>query len=308
MTKKPTLGPSNVLLATLSDAGRAGLLKAAERVEHSVGTVVTAPEQLIEQVYFPETALVSLLCVLPDHSAVETAVVGREGMAPIAAFHGVDRTPEQGVVQVAGTLLRVDADVFRRLLPEEPKFVAALHRFSQALYTFAAQSSACNRMHSVAQRCARWLLATHDRLEADEFALTHLFLSQMVGVRRSSVTLAAEALRDAGAIAYGRGRIRIVNRSMLRQHSCDCYEIVRTTYNRLLDGIGGETPLSGIRLEAHGKSTAHAGDPSANTHPRKDETIEDASDGAATMQAIMHAIDEAQEQLRAAQAAIKGIR
>jgi CRP-like cAMP-binding protein len=309
MHTKPDLAAANVLLATLSDARRARLLKTAERVEYAIGTVVTGSEALITHVYFPETALLSLLCVLPDRSAVETAVVGREGMAPLAPFHGVDRTPEQVVVQGAGTLLRVDVDEFMEIVDNEPRLRIALHRYSQALYTFAAQSSACNRMHTVTQRCARWLLATHDRIAADEFAMTHLFLSQMVGVRRSSVTLAAEALRDAGAIDYARGKIRIVNRRILREQACDCYEIVREIYERLIGGVSGSTLLAGVRLAEDGKSATHAGDPEAHYGSRKGESIEDASsNGATDLKALAMTIDEAIHRLRDAQAAIKEIR
>lgn len=306
MHSKPELAPANVLLGTISAARRARLMAGAERKEYPLGTVIADSEALITHVYFPETALLSLLCVLPDRSAVETAMVGREGMSPIAAFHGVDRTPEQVVVQGAGTMLRVPVDEFVEIVAKEPGFRATLHRYAQALYTFAAQSSACNRMHTVTQRCARWLLATHDRIPTDEFAMTHLFLSQMVGVRRSSVTLAAEALRDAGAIDYGRGKIRIVNRRILREQACDCYEIVREIYHRLLDGLPGSTMLAGIRLAEDGKSATHAGDPEARNTSRRGETIEDASaNGATDLKALASSIDEAMERLRDAQAAIK---
>jgi hypothetical protein len=145
-----------------------------------------------------------------------------------------------------------------------PALRTGLHHFAQALFIFAAQSSACNRMHSVMQRCARWLLATHDRVSGDEFFLTHLFLSQMVGVRRSSVTLAAESLRDAGAITYARGRIRVLDRARLRERSCDCYDIVRSTYDRLLEGQATANPLTGVAFAQDGKSIVHAGDPGAS--------------------------------------------
>ena len=236
MFQKPKLPPSNALLAALSAQQRERLLRDSELLDVPLGYVLVEPGQPMEHVYFPETALVSLLCVLPDRSAVETAIVGREGMAPMAVFHGVTRTPEQVIVQHAGTLTRVTTLRFSAFVLESPSLALTLNRYAQALYTFAAQSSACNRMHSVTQRCARWLLATHDRVAEDEFPVTHLYLSQMVGVRRSSVTVAAEALRVEGAIAYGRGTIRIVDRSKLLAAACDCYGVVRQAYDLLAVG------------------------------------------------------------------------
>jgi CRP-like cAMP-binding protein len=336
MPAKPQQSPTNALIQTLSEEQRKRFAAQAERREFVVGAVVVESEMPITHVYLPETAIVSMLCVLPDRSAVETAIVGREGMASVAVFHGVERTPEQAVVQVAGTMLSIESGVFMDFVKEAPRLRVALHRFSQALYTFASQSSACNRMHSVSQRCARWLLATHDRLDADEFPLTHLFLSQMVGVRRSSVTLAAEELRDAGAIAYARGKISIVSRTKLREHSCDCYEIVRATYDRLMEGLFTPHPLDGLDLSEDGKSAVHAGDPSGGHPTRRGQSVEEASHEVLadlggqrsnsehairtsspatkymppqpTIESATRAVDEALERLRTAQLVLKALR
>lgn len=252
----------NLLLRQLSSVQHDDLLARAERIEFGSGTVLTDAEHTIEHVYFPTTAVLSVLSVMADRTAVETAVVGHEGMSPIAAFHGVDMMAEQTVVQVPGEVLRFPVEDFRGAVIELPALNAALHRFSVALFTFAAQTSGCNRKHSVVHRCARWLMVTHDRVPGDEFELTHLFLSQMLGVRRSSVTLAAEELRKVGAIEYTRGRIVIRDRAKLRKHACECYDIVRSTYKRLIEGRDEPSPLTAMRLKDESDQTLlNAGHP-----------------------------------------------
>lgn len=245
----------NSLLAGLPPAQERQLLDRAERLTLGSGTVIAEAEWPVEFVVFPLTAVLSVLSVLSDASAVESAVIGREGMAPLAAFHGVEAVAEQTIAQVPGEVLRISLEHFRSEVDASPELRQALHAFSQALFTFAAQTSACNRKHSVVQRCARWLLVTHDRVPGDEFELTHLFLAHMLGVRRSSVTVAAETLRDAGAIAYSRGRIRIEDREKLFDLACDCYSIIRSTYDRLLDGRVTPSPLGGLVGSKGGVST-----------------------------------------------------
>jgi CRP-like cAMP-binding protein len=250
----------NLILATLSPADRARLLEIAEEVTLESGSIVCVPERIIERVYFPLTCVLSVLSIMGDRSGVETAVVGNEGMAPMAPFHGVTINAEQIVTQVPGRAMWVRREAFERLVPELTSLAPVLHHFSQAVFTMAAQNSACNRRHSVVQRCARWLLLTHDRVAQDEFALTHLFLAQMLGVRRSSVTIAAETLREAGAIAYTRGRIRVVDRVKLHAASCECYDILRSTYGRLLEGRHIANPLGGLAMSDGRLSLAHSGD------------------------------------------------
>jgi hypothetical protein len=157
----------------------------------------------------------------------------------------------------------MDSQAFRELLPRCPSLAAALHRYAVALFTLAAQTSACNRMHSMGQRCARWILMVHDRMERDEFELTQLILSQMLGVRRATVTEAALELQRAGAIDYTRGRVTVVNRATLEAASCECYAIVRSTFDRLV-GTDGEitpSPLERVSVSDGGQSTAKGGAP-----------------------------------------------
>ena len=241
-------------------------LDAATPVTLSANKVLVEAEQPIQHVYFPTSAVLSVLSVMTNRVAVETAVVGFEGMAPLSAFHHVDSAAEQVIVQVPGDALRISRETFHRLLASAPSLRPHLHQYSQALFTFAAQSSACNRQHSVVQRCARWLLTTHDRVPGDDFYLTHLFLSQMLGVRRSSVTIAAEVLRAAGGITYTRGRVRIVNREILESRSCECYAIIRSTYDRLLAGRNTPSPLEAVSFADGDDSLAGGGSAAEPRH------------------------------------------
>src|SRR5438477_1668329 len=258
---------SNALIASLSSEQRRRVLANATTVTLEAGDVVCDSEQPIDFVYFPTTAVLSVLSVMTTKLAVETAVVGYEGMAPMAAFHEVDRAAERIIVQAPGDAIRLTRGAFRTALADVPALRERLHHYSQAVFTFAAQSSACNRQHAVVERCARWLLTTHDRVPGDEFLLTHLFLSQMLGVRRSSITIAAEVLRAAGAISYSRGRVRVDSREILQGRSCECYSIIRSTYDRVLSGLNTPSPLddlsssSDMRVEADAELSAHGSRP-----------------------------------------------
>jgi CRP-like cAMP-binding protein len=249
----------NRLLASLP-ADEAELVAAQlERTPLDRYRVIHDPERPIEAVYFPTDGVISILSVMADGTAIETATVGREGMAGLAVFHGVDVTAEQAFVQVPGSAYRLESKAFRELLPRCPALTAALHRYAQALFTLAAQSSGCNRMHSMGQRCARWLLMVHDRVERDEFELTQSILSQMLGVRRATVTEAALELQRIGAIDYSRGRITVVSRETLEGASCECYGIVRSTFDRLLGQGRTRSPLADVRVSEDGCTTAKDG-------------------------------------------------
>jgi CRP-like cAMP-binding protein len=218
-----------------------------------------------DHVYFPENGVISSVSVMADGSAVETATIGPEAVAGIAVFHGVDRTPEHVFVQVPGEGYRIASDVFRGLLPSMPALTAQLHRCAVALFTLAGQNSGCNRKHSVLQRSARWLLMTHDRVQRDRFELTHHILSQMLGVRRASVTEAAQALSEAGAIEYRRGMVTVLDRAALERLACECYGIIRSTFDRLVADKDTPSPLDGIKLARNGRSIAKDGTPMTNT-------------------------------------------
>ena len=232
-----------------------------ERVTLDTGRLVADVNTPIEYVYFPETGVISSVSVMADGSAVETATIGPEGIAGIAVFHGVDSTQEHVFVQVPGEGYRIASATFRSLLPSTPELSRLLHRCTVALFTLAGQNSGCNRKHSVLRRCARWMLMTHDRVQRDRFELTHHVLSQMLGVRRASVTESAQALSEAGAIEYRRGMVTIVDRVALERAACECYAIIRSTFNRLLGDGSMPSPLDGIRLSRGGRSIAKDGTP-----------------------------------------------
>jgi CRP-like cAMP-binding protein len=234
-----------------------------ERVTLDTGRVIADVDTPIEHVYFPETGVISSVSVMADGSAVETATIGPEAVAGIAVFHGVDRTPEHVFVQVPGEGYRIPADTFRSLLPSMPELTRLLHRCTVALFTLAGQNSGCNRKHPVLSRCARWMLMTHDRVQRDRFELTHHVLSQMLGVRRASVTEAAQALNEAGAIDYRRGMVTVVDRAALERASCECYAIIRSSFSRLLGDASVPSPLDGIKLSRGGRSIAKDGTPQA---------------------------------------------
>jgi CRP-like cAMP-binding protein len=234
-----------------------------EPVRLELGRVVCEIDVPIEHVYFPEAGIISSLSVMTDGSAVETATIGPEGMSGLAVFHGVDRTPEHAFVQVPGEGYRIDSATFRSIVPGLPTLTSRLHRFSAGLLTLVGQNSGCNRKHSVLQRCARWLLMTHDRVGRDGFELTHHVLSQMLGVRRASVTEAALALSHAGAIEYRRGFVKILDRRTLEGASCECYGIIRSTFDRLLGDSETPSPLAGLTLTKDGFTIAKDGTPQA---------------------------------------------
>lgn len=241
----------NALLAFLGANVTRAVGRHGERVTLSNGHIVSDTDQPIEFAYFPVTSVISILSPASEDAAVETSVVGPEGMSPLGAIHGVRSCVQREIVQTAGDAWRMSRDSFDKLSAEFPEFRGATQRFAHALFAFASQTSACHRSHSVVQQCARWLLTTHDRVRGDGFPLTHVFLSQMLGVRRSSVTIAAETLRDAGAISYSRGHVRISDRGLLELQSCGCYGIIKRAYSRLLDNefgktAGGESPIRAV--------------------------------------------------------------
>ena len=255
----------NRLLAALPPEESDRLAPHLEAVDLPFGHVIYDPETPIDAVYFPDRGVVSLLSIMADGTGVETGTVGSEGMAGLAVFHGVEWAADHAYVQVAGSGHRMPAHGFRAALADCPTLVAMLHRYAQALYTLAAQTSGCNRKHAMAQRCARWLLLVQDRVHGDTFPLTHAVLSQMLGVRRATVTEAAGELQEAGAIRYTRGRVVVLDREALEGAACECYAIVRRTFDRLLgDGATGPSPLAGVALTVGGHSIAGDGAPESD--------------------------------------------
>jgi CRP-like cAMP-binding protein len=227
-------GTRNRILGHLSNKDFQRLRKRMKLVELPMGTTLYEPSARLEHVYFPEDGVASLLTRLDDGTETEIATVGLEGMVGLPVFFGVESVPGRTIWQVPGKALVLQAKVLHRETRQGGALSDVLRLYAQGLFTQISQSASCNRRHEIVQRCSRWLLMTHDRVNGDEFALTHEFLSKMLGVRRAGVSVAAGILQKAGVIKYSRGRIKIVDREGLEGISCECYRIVREEFDRLL--------------------------------------------------------------------------
>ena len=230
-----------------------------ERVPLKRRMVAYDPLGPITHVYFIESGVISIVSIMRDRTAIETATIGCEAVIGLPVYLGVDAVPEQAFVQVPGEALRLPTADFRALVPRLPTLQQLLNRYAVCLFTLAAQCSGCNRAHTMEQRCARWLLMVHDRMPGDEFELTQDFLSQMLGVRRATVSETASQLQQAGLISYSRGRMVIVDRAGLERVVCECYGIIRSTFARLLEGRDEPNVLQTMSLSEQGKSTAGDG-------------------------------------------------
>jgi CRP-like cAMP-binding protein len=188
----------------------------------------------IPYVHFPLSGVVSLVIATVNGASVEVAMIGNEGMVGLPVLFGADTAPIGALVQVPGEALRMSAPAFREQVEVRGPLLRRLQLHAEALFFQAAQSVTCMRHHSVGQRCARWLLTAHDRVGEDAFPLTQDALSQMLGVRRASVSAAAARLQDQGLIRYRRGIMTIIDRAGLGRVSCECYRIISAEYERLL--------------------------------------------------------------------------
>jgi CRP-like cAMP-binding protein len=190
--------------------------------------------QQMEYLYFPTTSMISLLNTMEDGMTAEVGLAGNDGVVGIALFLGGDTTPSRAVVQIAGKAVRLKARVVKEEFKRGETFQLFLLRYTQALITQISQTAICNRLHPVEQRFCRWLLLSHDRVKANELVMTQELIASMLGGRRESVTVAAGRLQEQGLIQYVRGRITILDRPGLEANVCECYEVVRSEYARLL--------------------------------------------------------------------------
>jgi CRP-like cAMP-binding protein len=224
----------NHLLDALPAADYERLAPHLELVSMPLGTVLYESGGALPYVYFPTTSIVSLLYVMEDGASAEIAIVGNEGILGISLFMGGDTTPSRAVVQSAGHGFRLKAELLKN---EFGRFGPTMHlllRYTQALITQMAQTAVCNRHHSVDQQLCRWLLLSLDRLQSNELSMTQELIANMLGVRREGVTDAAGKLQHAGLIRYQRGQIRVLNRPGLEARACECYQVVKTEFDRLL--------------------------------------------------------------------------
>jgi CRP-like cAMP-binding protein len=229
----------NALLAVLPDAERARWLAQLEPVELPLGAVLYEAGNRLTHVYFPTTAIVSLICVMDSGATTEIAIVGNEGVVGVSLFMGGESTTSRAVVQSAGLGYRLKANQMMEEFNRTGPVMYLLLRYTQALITQMAQTAVCNRHHSLDQQLCRWLLLSMDRLRSNELVVTQELIANLLGVRREGVTEAAGRLHAAGLITYRRGHITVLDRAGLERRSCECYAVVKREYDRL---IPGKTP------------------------------------------------------------------
>jgi CRP-like cAMP-binding protein len=235
--RPPPTGNPNRLLAALPPADYTRILPSLTVVPLKLKEILHKPGDRIRHVYFPGGGFLSMLTVLEDGSMVEIATVGREGMVGVSAL--LDGTPATSTVMVQGATdacYRMDVDAFRREIDRRGAFHELMAHFQQALFGFVAQSTACNAIHSVEQRLARWLLMAQDRMGSNEFPLTQEFVAMMLGASRPTVSVVAGTLQKAGLIKYRHGRVTIVDRENLEAASCECYRAATDLLNAVTDG------------------------------------------------------------------------
>jgi CRP-like cAMP-binding protein len=210
------------------------ILEHCETVDINFGDILCEPGQVIQHVHFPLTGFISLVTTLSGHEPLEMGLIGNEGMLGVTLMLDVKTVPMRAVVQGAGTVLRISSPHFQRALLDNPSLRPTLNRYLYTLMAQLAQSAACTHFHEIEPRLARWLLMTHDRSHANHFHLTHDFLANMLGVRRSGITIAAGALQIRNLIHYARGEISVLDRKGLEAASCECYKALINDYKQVL--------------------------------------------------------------------------
>jgi CRP-like cAMP-binding protein len=231
LARAPTDGDGNALhskiLLTLPRNQCKQILPELEFVRTRIHQVIHEAGETIKSGYFVNSGVVSVLAVQPDGKSVEVGLIGKEGFVGLPLLVGYRTSPTRVVAQADGDAYRCSADALMRAVRDCPELEQLLHRFSHQLAMQTTQIAACNRLHNVEERLARWILMTADRLSTNNLPLTQEFLGHMLGTRRSSVTVAAGTLQKAGLISYTRGNVTILNRKKLEDAACDCYAIVQ---------------------------------------------------------------------------------
>ncbi len=229
----------------LSPAELESLTPHLKEVVLEQGAVLQEQGERVDHVYFPGDGIVSLMAVMRQGDAIETATVGREGAIGLLSGHGPRRAHTRAVVQVSGSAMRIAAPRFRKVAEESQAIRDMIGRYGEVLLIQVQQTAACNALHDVEERLSRWLLQARDRVDDNTIRLTHEFLSQMLGVRRPTVTVVARMLQDAGLIRYHRGHIEIIDRRGLEARACECYAVIRREIDqatsippRLRAGVG----------------------------------------------------------------------
>lgn len=233
MSSKAEQRMENKLLAALPDEEYQRLKPGLEPLTLALGEILFEPPDIIRSVYFPTSALISFLTELPDGDSVEVGLVGCEGVAGVDVILGVDRASKVATVQGAGHALKISAPAIKAAFNECRMLRQYLLRYTHALMSQISVSVLCNAHHKIEGRLARWLLMYHDRIQSDNFFLTHEFMANMLGIRRASVSEVAKELQEEGLIDYNRGQFRILNRAGLEARGCPCYEVVSDEFEHL---------------------------------------------------------------------------
>lgn len=234
MSNKASIRVVNRLIAAQPLPDRTRILAGCEPVELVGGAILCETDEPLEHAYFPLVGFISLGAALPGRRPLELGLIGNEGMLGVTLALGVTTAPMRAVVQGPGTALRVSAAQLQLELNQSPRLLHTLNLYLYVLITQMSHTAACTHFHEIEPRLARWLLMAHDRAHADHFHLTHAFLAEMLGVRRSGITIAAGSLQQRGLIYYTRGDIQILDRLGLEAASCTCYETLGADYTRLL--------------------------------------------------------------------------
>ena len=229
----------NLLLDALQNAEFDRLSPNLELVEMPLGKVLYESGGMLEHVYFPTNSIISLLYVMENGSSAEIAVVGNEGILGISLFMGGETTSSRAIVQSSGHAYRLKVQLLKDEFNRGGPVQRLLLRYTQALITQMAQTAVCNRHHSVEQQLCRWLLLSLDRLATDQLTMTQELIANMLGVRREGVTDAAGKLQRDGLITYNRGHITVLDRPKLEKRSCECYQVVKAEFDRLLPALHG---------------------------------------------------------------------
>lgn len=233
----------NALLAALAAVEAVPWLPDLQVVDLPLGMVLAESNVVMTRVYFPTTAIVSLLYLAENGASTEIAVVGSEGVVGVSLFMGASSTPSRAVVQSGGRGFSLPAQAMKDELSRGGPVLRILLRYTQALIAQMSQTAVCNRHHSLHQQLCRWLLLSMDRLQGNELVMTQDLISNMLGVRRAGITKAAQELQESGFIKYTRGHITLLDRAGLEACSCECYAVVKAEYDRLLPFTIGARPV-----------------------------------------------------------------
>ncbi len=238
---KKNIAVKNQILAALPLKDYERVLPDLEFVSLPLGEQLYKSGDVIEYVYFPGSGLVSLVTHMKKGVTIEVGVIGKDGMVGIPVLLGDDIAFEEAIVQIAGDAMRMRSTMLKKVLKRghSPMLIQLL-LYTRSLMKQVAQTAACNRLHTVEKRLARWMLMCHDRMESDELRLTQEFISNMLGTRRAGVSNAANGLQAQGLISYSRGLVRILNKARLEKFACECYQAIKIENNHSSSGSGGD--------------------------------------------------------------------